>query len=71
MRFLLSAIDLDDAVKRLNGLVRRLGLAAKFHELNIPATIVKIIALSQNIDIPDALVQQSLLDTQTLLAQYT
>lgn len=34
------------------------------------ATIVKIIALSQNIDIPDALVQQSLLDTQTLLAQY-
>jgi len=34
------------------------------------ATIVKIIALSQNIDIPDALVQQSLLDTQALLAQY-
>jgi len=34
------------------------------------ATIVKIIALSQNIDVPDALVQQSLLDTQILLAQY-
>ena len=34
------------------------------------ATIVKILALSQNIDIPDALVQQSLLDTQALLAQY-
>ena len=34
------------------------------------ATIVRIIALSQNIDVPDALVQQSLLDTQLLFAQY-
>ena len=34
------------------------------------ATIVRVIALSQNIDVPDALVQQSLLDTQLLFAQY-
>ncbi|GFO72018.1 hypothetical protein BJAS_P1920 [Bathymodiolus japonicus methanotrophic gill symbiont] len=34
------------------------------------ATIVRIIALSQNIEVPDALVQQSLLDTQSLFAQY-
>jgi superfamily II DNA or RNA helicase len=34
------------------------------------AVIVKVIALSQNTDVPEALVQQSLLDTQTVVAQY-
>ena len=34
------------------------------------ASIVRVIALSQNIDVPEALVQQSLLDTQALFAQY-
>lgn len=34
------------------------------------ATVVRVIALSQNIDVPDSLVQQSLVDTQVLFAQY-
>ena len=34
------------------------------------ATIVRVIALSQNIDVPDVLIEQSLRDTQLLLAQY-
>ena len=34
------------------------------------ATIVRIIALSQNIEVPESLVQQSLVDTQVLFAQY-
>ena len=33
-------------------------------------SIVRVIALSQNIDIPDSLVEQALLDTQGLVAQY-
>ncbi len=34
------------------------------------ASIVRVIALSQNIDIPDVLIDDSLKDTQVLLAQY-
>lgn len=34
------------------------------------ASIVRVIALSQNIDVPEQLVQQALHDTQMLLAQY-
>ncbi|KAF3981865.1 MAG: DEAD/DEAH box helicase [Methylococcales symbiont of Hymedesmia sp. n. MRB-2018] len=33
-------------------------------------TIVKVIALSQNIDLPNSLIEQALLDTQTMLGQY-
>jgi hypothetical protein len=34
------------------------------------ASIVKVIALSQNMEVPEALIQQALLDTQMLVAQY-
>ena len=34
------------------------------------AVIVRVIALSQNVDVPEALVQQALLDTRMLVAQY-
>ncbi len=34
------------------------------------ASIVRVISLSQNVDVPEALIQQGLLDTQALLAQY-
>lgn len=34
-------------------------------------TAVRIIALSQSINVPDTLIQQSLLDTQKMLAQYS
>ncbi|MFW5442767.1 MAG: SNF2-related protein [Methylococcaceae bacterium] len=34
------------------------------------SSIVKVISLSQNIDVPEPLIQQALADTQALLAQY-
>jgi hypothetical protein len=34
------------------------------------ASIVRVISLSQNIEVPEQLVQQALHDTQMLLAQY-
>jgi len=34
------------------------------------AVIVRVIALSQNVDVSEALVQQALLDTRMLVAQY-
>ncbi|MCK5190707.1 MAG: helicase, partial [Methylococcales bacterium] len=34
------------------------------------ASIVRVIALSQNVEVPEALIQQALLDTQSIVAQY-